>query len=445
MGSVLIRGGSILTMNDACDIVEGDVAIEGQHIVAVGADAGQARPRFDIVLDAGGAVVMPGMVQTHLHLCQTVFRGLADDLTLLDWLQARVWPLEAAHTPATLRVAARLASAELLRTGTTAALTMETVHDTDAVIEEVAALGLRATIGKCLMDGTSGTNVPSRLQESTRDAIDEGLALHARWDGAADGRIRVAFAPRFAISCTRDLLEAVGSLSRAHRMLVHTHASESRGEVEIVRRDTGLSNMAYLDAVGLASPRLCAAHCIWIDETEIAMMASRQVKVLHCPGSNLKLGSGVAPIVELQRAGISVSLGADGAACNNRLDMFDEMRLAATLQAMRVGPGVLPARDVVWMATRGGAQALGLESAIGSIETGKLADVTVVGMDGPHQQPGTNPYSTLVYATHGTDVRHVLVDGHVRVRDGHLTGLDPAAVTHQARGAARELMTRAGL
>jgi 5-methylthioadenosine/S-adenosylhomocysteine deaminase len=389
--------------------------------------------------------VLPGLVQTHLHLCQTVFRGLADDLTLLDWLQQRVWPLEAAHTPATLRVAARLAAAELLRTGTTSVLTMETVHDTDAVVDEVASLGLRATIGKCMMDGASGTDVPSRLREGTQRSIDEGLALHARWDGAADGRIRIAFAPRFAISCTRDLLDAVGTLSRAHRMVVHTHASESRGEIAIVRRDTGLSNMAYLDAVGLASPHLCAAHCVWVDDAEIAMMATRGVKVLHCPGSNLKLGSGVAPIVELQRAGVCVSIGADGAACNNRLDMFDEMRLTATLQAMRLGPGVLPARDVVWMATRGGARALGLDEAIGSIEPGKLADVTVVGMAGPHLAPGANPYSTLVYAARGTDVRHVVVDGHVRVRDGALTGLDPVEVTREAREAARVLMARAGL
>ena len=445
MHSILVRRGSILTMNDALDIVEGDVAIEGQRIVAVGPEASRVRERFDVELDASGAVVMPGMVQTHLHLCQTVFRGLADDLTLLDWLQARVWPLEAAHTPATLRVAARLATAELLRTGTTAALTMETVHDTDAVIEEVAALGLRATIGKCLMDGTSGTNVPTRLRETTRRAIDEGLALHTRWNGAANGRIRVAFAPRFAISCTRDLLEAVGALSASHRMIVHTHASESRGEIEIVRRDTGMSNVAYLDAVGLASPRLCAAHCVWIDDTEIAMMAAREVKVLHCPGSNLKLGSGLAPIVELQRAGVCVSLGADGAACNNRLDMFDEMRLTATLQALRLGPGLLPARDVVWMATRGGARALGLDEAIGSIEPGKLADIAVVGMDAPHQQPGSNPYSTLVYATRGTDVRHVIVDGEVKVRDGALTGLDRVEVTRAAREAARTLLTRAGL
>jgi len=445
MSTLLIRHGSVLTMNDAFEVVDGDVAIDGQRIVAVGADAAAALPRVDAVLDASGAVVLPGFVQTHLHLCQTVFRGLADDLTLLDWLQARVWPLEAAHTPATLRTAARLAAAELLRTGTTTVLTMETVHDTDAVLDEVASLGLRATIGKCMMDGTSGTNVPSRLQESTRSAIDESLALHARWDGAADGRIRVAFAPRFAISCTRPLLEAVGTLSREQRITVHTHASESRGEIEIVRRETGLSNMAYLDHVGLASPHLCAAHCVWVDDTEIAMMAARDVKVLHCPGSNLKLGSGVAPIVELTRAGVCVSLGADGAACNNRLDMFDEMRLTATLQAMRLGPGVLPARDVVWMATRGGARALGLEASAGSIAAGKLADVTVVALDGVHQQPGSDPYSTLVYASRGTDVRHVVVDGRVQVRDGALEHLDAADVVHEARRAARTLMSRAGV
>ncbi len=228
-------------------------------------------------------------------------------------------------------------------------------------------------------------------------------------------------------------------------MIVHTHASESRGEIDIVRRETGMSNMAYLDAVGVASPLLCAAHCVWVDGDEIAMMAARDVKVLHCPGSNMKLGSGLAPIVELTHAGVCVSIGADGAACNNRLDMFDEMRLTATMQAIRRGPGALPARDVVWMATRGGARTLGLDHAIGSLAPGRLADVTVVSMSGVHQQPGPDPYSTLVYATRGTDVRHVLVDGHVRVRDGALCDLDAREVTAAAREAAHLLMARAGL
>src|SRR5207248_1250819 len=168
--------------------------------------------------------------------------------------------------------------------------------------------------------------VPPRLQEATRASIDESVAIAKRWDGAAGGRLRAAFAPRFAVSCSRTLLEAVGDLSREHDAIVHTHASESRDEIAIVRSlSGGLSNIAYFDRVRLASPRLCAAHCVWVDEHEQALLAAHDIKVMHCPGSNLKLGSGIAPVAELRARGITVSLGADGAACNNRLDMFEEM------------------------------------------------------------------------------------------------------------------------
>ena len=356
-----------------------------------------------------------------------------------------MWPLEAAHSPGTLRAAARLAAAELLRSGTTTVLTMETVHDTDAVIETVAETGLRATIGKCMMDAHDNPDVPPRLREQTRASIDESVALHRRWHGAANGRIRIALAPRFAVSCSRGLLEEVGHVSLASGILVHTHASESRAEVAYVREQTGLNNMAYLAAIGLASPHLCAAHCVWVDEREQAVMAERDVKVLHCPGSNLKLGSGLAPVVELAARGISVSLGADGAACNNRLSMFDEMRLAATVQAVRLGPGALPAREVVKMATREGARALGLEAEIGSLEPGKRADFAIVERRAPHLAPGDDPYSMLVYAATSHDVRTVVVDGDVLVEDGRLTRMDAAEVTDASRRASRELLARAGL
>ena len=376
-------------MNDAHDIVTGDVWIDDGRIVAVG-DAPRGEFANATVVDAGGAIVLPGFIQTHIHLCQTLFRGLADDLTLLAWLRMRVWPLEAAHDERTLRTAARLAAAELLLGGTTCALTMETVHGTDAVFDALVPTGLRAVVGKCMMNVAG--DAPSRLFQEATAAIDESLALDARWRGAANGRLRAALAPRFAISCTRDLLEATAAASLERGLLVHTHASEQQEEVKAVRANTGLDNIAYLASVGLASPRLCAAHCVWATEDEQRLMAEHDVKVLHCPGSNLKLGSGIAAVTELRALGVSVSLGADGAACNNHLDMFHEMRLAATLQAMRSGPGALTAHDAVWMATREGARALGAEAELGSIEAGKRADVIVVSADGLHQQPGRDPY-----------------------------------------------------
>jgi len=441
MSSLLVRGGIVVTMNDRFDVVNGDVSIKDGRIAAIGPHIAD---RHDRVVDARGGYILPGLIQTHIHLCQTLFRGYADDLPLMDWLRTRVWPMEAAHTPGTLRAAARLATTELLASGTTAVLTMETVHDTDVVFEEVQTSGLRATIGKCMMDFDA--QVPARLQERTRASIDESLALRKRWDGSAGGRLHAAFAPRFAVSCSRELLEEVASLSSADRALVHTHASEARDEIAIVQKMTGArSNIDYLAAVKLASPHLCAAHCVWVDDRDQELLAGHDVKVMHCPGSNLKLGSGIAPVPEMRARGITVSLGADGAACNNRLDMFDEMRAAAVLQAMRRQPGVLPARDVLWMATRAGAKTLGLEDAIGSLEVGKKADAIVVDRDRPHLAPGPDPYSTLVYAARGSDVRATIVDGELLVDDFAPLRVDRAEIAAQARQAAADLARRAGV
>jgi 5-methylthioadenosine/S-adenosylhomocysteine deaminase len=439
--SLLIRGGTVVTMNDRFEIVSGDVSIRDGRIAAI---APAIPDKHDRIVEARGGYVLPGFIQTHVHLCQTLFRGYADDLPLMDWLRTRIWPMEAAHTPETLRAAARLAATELLSTGTTSVLTMETVHDTDAVFEAVEESGLRATIGKCMMD--SDAEVPKRLQERTAASIEESLAIRKRWDGAASGRLRAAFAPRFAVSCSRELLEAVASLSSQHQALVHTHASESNDEIAIVRRlSGGLSNVEYLASLNLASPHLCAAHCVWVDEREQQLLAEHDVKVMHCPGSNLKLGSGVAPVPELRARGVTVSLGADGAACNNRLDMFEEMRLAAVLQAMRQRPGVLPARDVLWMATRAGARTLGLDDQIGSLEAGKRADLVVVDRDRPHLAPGPDPYSTLVYSARGSDVRTTVVDGEVLVDHFKPVLVDPAEVASEARAAASRLAGRAGV
>lgn len=426
----------IVTMNDRFDIVEGDVSICGGRISAIGSNLTAPHDRM---IDARGGYVLPGLVQTHVHLCQTLFRGYADDLRLMDWLRTRVWPMEAAHTAATLRAAARLAAVELLASGTTAVLTMETVHDTDAVFEAVAESGLRATIGKCMMDAAA--DVPRRLLERTQASIDESLALRKRWEGAADGRLRAAFAPRFAVSCSHELLEALAGISTAERAIVHTHASESQDEIAIVRqRSGGLNNIAYLASVGLASPRLCAAHCVLVEDDEQELLARHDVKVLHCPGSNLKLGSGIAPVVSMRARGITVSLGTDGAACNNRLDMFEEMRLAAVLQATAIRPGALPARDVLWMATRAGARTLGLADEIGSIEVGKRADLIVVDRDRPHLATGPDLYSALVYSARGGDVRTTIVDGDILVDDFAPVRLDRGQIIADARAATRELV-----
>jgi 5-methylthioadenosine/S-adenosylhomocysteine deaminase len=432
--SLIVRGATIVTMNDAFDVVVGDVVIRDGRIASIGNADGVTADR---IIDAEGAYLLPGFIQTHIHLCQTLFRGYADDLALLDWLKTRVWPMEAAHNPKSLAAAAQQAASELLRSGTTTVLTMETVHDTDAVFDALEPMGLRAVVGKCMMD--ADTAVPARLLEETSRSIDEAVAIAKRWHGRANGRLRAAFAPRFAVSCSRELLEAVSRLAVEHQLVIHTHASENRDEIKLIASRTGRKNIDYLADTGLFSERLCLAHCVWVDEDEQSLMAERGVKVLHCPGSNLKLGSGLAPVVEMRAKGISVSLGADGAACNNHLDMFEEMRLAAVLQSVRHHPGVLPAREVVAMATREGARALGLQDEIGSIEPGKRADLILIDAHGP------DPYSTIVYASRGTDVRTTIVDGEVLVDEFRPTRWDHKEITATAHAEAAALARRANL
>ena len=433
-------------MNDALDVIHGDIWIENGRITSIGhvrTEPVDSAARPASTIDAAGALVLPGFIQTHIHLCQTLFRGAADDRPLLTWLRERIWPLEAAHDEATLAAAARLAAAELILGGTTCALTMETVHGTDAVFDALGPTGLRAVVGKCLMDVRG--EAPARLHQSWREGLDESVAIAKRWHGASDGRLMSALAPRFAISCSRELLEAAAALSAEHGWLVHTHASEQREEIAAVRAATGMDNIEYLASLRLATPRLCAAHCVHVTDAEQALIATHDVKVLHCPGSNLKLGSGIAPVPEMRRRGISVSLGADGAACNNALDMFQEMRLAATLQAMRLHPGALSARDVVWMATREGARALGLEAEIGSLEPGKKADLILVRRDLPDHQPDADPYSQLVYGCRSSDVRATVIDGHVVAREGALGWAELPALAAEAGEAAARVRSRAGI
>jgi len=433
MSSILIKNGIIVTMDQQHSIERADLIINDAHITDIGG-TGQAA---DTVIDADGCAVIPGFVQTHLHLCQTIFRGAADDLALIDWLKQRVWPMEAAHTVASVAASARLGIAELIKGGTTCALTMETVNHTGEVFKVVAETGFRATVGKCMMD--KGAEVPPALQEQTAESIAASIALLDEWHGKADGRIRYCFAPRFAISCTRELLEKVGELARARGVMVHTHASENRIECELVQEETGLRNIAYLDSVGLTGRHVALAHCVHLTVDEIETLKTTGTNVVHCPSSNLKLSSGIAPVAKLLEEGISVSLGADGAACNNRLDMFTEMRTAALLQKVLHGPEVLPARRVLSMATIDGAKALGLEEEIGSIEVGKRADLSVVRLDRLHTTPAGDVVSALVYSAEADDVDTVIIDGQVLMRDRKLLTINESETIASARLEAQRL------
>nr|WP_225937562.1 5'-deoxyadenosine deaminase [Myxococcus sp. RHSTA-1-4] len=428
---MLLTGGTVVTMNREREVlVRADVLVQEGRIAKVGRGLKTRGTRR--VVDVTGKVVLPGLIHGHLHACQTLFRGRADGLELLDWLRERIWPFEAAHDAASMRASADLTFAELIRSGVTAALDMGTVHHYDAVFESARDAGFRLVGGKAMMD--AGEGVPQGLRESTAGSLAESLALMERWHGSHDGRLRYAFAPRFVLSCTPELLREVARLAREHGVRIHTHASENRKETEAVRQYTGgQDNVAYFHTVGLCGPHVTLAHCVWLSEEERHQLRESRTVVCHCPGSNLKLGSGIAEIRELLDAGVPVALGADGAPCNNTLDIFHEMRLASVLQNPRRGPRAMAPMEVLEMATLNGARALGLEDEVGSIEPGKRADLTVVDVSGLHSSPMPGDVlSSLVYSARGSDVAHVFIDGKPVLKDGVLTTLDAASVMASA-------------
>ena len=405
---------------------------------------GLHRHDVDMVIDAAGKIVLPGFVQAHVHLCQTLFRGQADDLELLDWLKLRIWPLEGAHDEESVYWSAMLGIAELIRGGTTSIIDMETVHHTESAFWAIDSSGIRAASGKVMMD--YGSDVPATLMESAEDSLRESEALLARWHMHDDGRIRYAFAPRFVVSCSDWLLARVRDMARAAGVLVHTHASENRGEIELVQRDRGMRNVVCLRELGLTGPDLVLVHCIWLDDEEMAILRDSGTKVVHCPSSNLKLASGIAKVPEMMDMGVFVSLGADGAPCNNNLDMFAEMRHAALIQKVRLGPTALPAPAVLEMATLGGARAMGMEDEIGSIEPGMRADVIILDLGGPHAAPTehVDVVSRVVYEATAADVETTIVDGRVLMYRRKLLAFDENQMVREATKALRQVLERSG-
>ncbi len=441
MARKLIRNAVIMTMNAGNEVLKGDVLIEGNLIAAIGANLDE---RADITIDAAGKVLLPGFVQTHIHLCQTLFRGRADDLALIDWLRQKIWPLEAAHDEDSIYYSALLGIGELIRSGTTTILDMETVHYTDSAFRAIEESGMRALSGKVMMD--HGTEVPLALQERTESSLQQSVDLLERWHGAANGRIQYAFCPRFVVSCTEELLVGVRDLSEQYKVKVHTHASENLDEIALVEAERGMRNVVYLDHIGLAKPNLILAHSIWLNEEEKRIIRDRGVKVTHCPGSNMKLASGVAQVPELLREGIPVGIGADGAPCNNNLDMFHEMRLTAFIQKIQHGPTVMDARTVLRMATMGGAEVLGMEKDIGSIEVGKLADIQLLDLEDFHVYPSYDAdlFSRVVYAATRGDVDTVLIDGEIVMQGKMVKTIDRKRVLKESNRTLKELLSRIG-
>lgn len=440
MTSILIKNAQIITMNAKEEIVNGDLWIQDDRIAGVGPNLTPLE--VDQVIDATGRTVIPGFVQTHIHLCQTLFRGKGDDLELMDWLKKRIWPLEAAHDEESIYYSAMLGIGELIQSGTTTIVDMETVNHTESAFKAIAESGIRALSGKVMMD--KGDEVPLALQEKTLDSLQQSVDLLEKWHGYDNGRIQYSFSPRFVVSCTEELLREVRMLSEKYEVFVHTHASENLGEIAIVQAETGMRNIVYLDHLGLANERLILAHCIWLDEEEKRIIHDRGVHVSHCPGSNLKLASGIADTPDMLEREISVSLGADGAPCNNNLDMFNEMRLAAIIQKPQHGPTAMNARTVFRMATIGGAKAVGMQDDIGSLEVGKKADLAILNLNHFHAFPSydVDPISRIVYSASRADVETTIINGKLVMHNRMMRTVDQAVVLREANVSIERLLKR---
>jgi cytosine/adenosine deaminase-related metal-dependent hydrolase len=378
-------------------IEDGAVVVDGDRIAAVGQRAALAEQYADREQRAYD-LLLPGFVGGHIHSVQSLGRGIADDTELLDWLFDYVLPMEAS-----------LSAAE-----------MEVAH-ADRAFEAAGELGIRGVLGKVLMDQRS----PDALREDTEAALAESERLIRQYHGAFGDRIRYAVTPRFAVSCTEACLRGARELADAYDgVRIHTHASENRSEIETVEAETGLRNIHWLDEVGLTGEDVVLAHCVWTDESEREVLAETGTHVTHCPSSNMKLASGVAPIEDYLERGINVALGNDGAPCNNTLDPLTEMRQASLLQKVdQLEPTATPARTIFEMATVNGAKAAGFEK-LGALREGWTADVIGLDTDLTRAVPLHDVFSHLVFAAHGDDVQFTMVDGEVLMDDGEVTVVD---------------------
>ena len=408
----------------------GAVAIQGETILAVDrADAiAKAYPRAERI-DATGHIVMPGLINTHGHAPMVLYRGLADDLALMDWLQQYIFPAEAKTvSPAFVRAGTRLAALEMIESGTT------TYADMYYFEEEIAAAtkaaGLRGVLGQTIIQ------FPAADAKTWQEGLARSEAFVRQWRN--DPLITPAYAPHSMYTLDGAMLKAIRASADRERAPVLIHLSETKVENDDSGKNHGASPTAYLEQLGFLKPGTIGAHGVWLSDADLAILAKRGVSLSHNPESNMKLASGAAPVTKWLAAGIASGIGTDGAASNNDLDMFEAMRLASFLQKHTTGdPRALPATAALAMATIGGARALGLGDRVGSLEPGKLADVIVVGMSGAHQTPLFDPISHLVYATKGSDVRDVLVHGKVLMRGRQVATLDRAAVLAEARAIQR--------
>jgi 5-methylthioadenosine/S-adenosylhomocysteine deaminase len=427
----IVLNGTVLTM-DAQEtfITNGAVAIKGDKIVALGPADAFSEFKAKRIIDAQGGIIMPGLVNTHTHASMTCFRGLADDLPLMTWLNDYIFPAESKLDSERVYRGALLACAEMILSGITCFCDMYLFED--AVARAAKDAGMRAVVGEVLYDFPSPNYGP----------LEKGFAytemLIDKWKD--DDLINIAVEPHSTYLCAPDLLKRASMLALKHDLPLVIHVSETRNEVDLIKDKYGLTPVGFLEDLGVLSPNLLACHCVVLTEEDISLLHRFNVKVSHNPESNMKLASGIAPIPELVKEGVCVGLGTDGCASNNNLDIFLEMDTAAKLHKVNTfDPTVMDARTVVRMSTIQGAKALGLGEVTGSLEIGKKADLIVIDTKKPHLVPMYNPYSHVVYAVRGSDVAASIINGKVVMEDGRLLTMDMDNVMEDVRKIAEQI------
>ena len=429
--TLLVAGGWVLRPDMQVEQADVFVDRDAGRIEAVGPDLDSERDP-DTRLDAANGLVIPGLVNAHTHVAMTLLRGYADDKPLETWLREDIWPAEAALTPEDVRAGADLGILEMIRSGTTAFADM--YFHVGEVVAAVEQAGLRARVGH-------GAVTVGKDDADGRADVEESIAVAREFDGAAGGRVRTAVMPHSLTTVSEPLLREAAAAARDDGIPVHFHANETRDEVDPIVEERSVRPLAYADDVGALSREDFLAHAVHVDGSEIDRLAAAGTAVVNCPASNMKLASGIAPVKELLDAGVTVALGTDGAASNNDLDLFGEMRDAAMVGKLGADDAAaVPAAAAVRMATRGGAAALSLPG--GRIEAGAAADLAVVGLDTPHLTPRHDLVSHLAYAARGSDVRHTVCDGRVLMRNREVLSLDGKRVIETARERAADLASR---
>lgn len=418
---LLIKAKYILPMNDALDIIQnGFVAILGNKIIAIGSTDDVKNFEAREKIDAGNSILMPGLINTHTHAAMAMFRGLADDLPLNDWLQNHIWPAEAKYVkPDFVRTSVSLACLEMIKSGTTCFNDMYFFEEVTA--EDVEKIGIRAILGEATLD------FPTPSCQTPTETIRKTIELAKKFKN--NELINIAIAPHSVYALSEENLIKVKEISFEFNLPIHIHVSETKKEIEDCQKQNKLSPVAYLDSLGVLSRPVTAAHSVWLDKNDLEIYKKNNVKVAHCPASNMKLASGVSPVAKMINQGIIVGLGTDGVASNNTLNMFGEMRLAALLHKVsNFNPTLVSAREAVKMATIDGARVLGSENEIGSLEIGKRADMISIDLDQAHLTPMYDPYSHLVYAARGSDVNDAIINGKIIMRNREVSTIEEEKV-----------------